>query len=161
MHVQLKLVLDCPPDAAWAAIRSPEVFRDVAYPLVEFEPLGVTPFPERWDEAEFEVVAHALYGIFPLGTQRIALNFRTTGAVRIFEDSGGATAGPLAVVTRWRHRMAVAPAAGGGTLLRDRVDFSAGAATPLVWVGVWLFWQWRAARLRRFAPGFARRFSTD
>lgn len=161
MHVQLKLVLDCPPDAAWGAIRSPEVFRDVAYPFVEFEPLGDTAFPEQWDEGEYAVVAHALYGIVPLGTQRLVLAFRTKGAVRIFEDSGGPTAGPLTVVTRWRHRMAIAPAPGGGTLFRDRVDFSAGTATPLIWVGFWLFWQWRATRLRHLAPGFGRRFSAS
>ena len=41
----LKQVLDCDPDAAWRAIRSPQVFRAVSAPLMTFtsaEPLGET-----------------------------------------------------------------------------------------------------------------------
>ena len=159
MRVQLRLVLECPPDSAWGAIRSPEVFRDVAYPLAEFEPLGDTAFPEQWGEGAYTVAAHALFGIIPVGEHRIDVSLRTQGAVRIFEDEGGPISGPLAVVTRWRHRMAIAPTRDGATLFRDRLEFSAGAATPAIWLALWVFWQWRAARLRRLAPGFASRFT--
>ena len=162
MHVQLKLVLACPPDAAWRAIRSPSVFADVSYPIVEFEPLGGTGFPEEWGEGSHPVRARALFGIVDAGTQDIDLSFRTRGAVRIFEDHGGPLSGPLSVVTRWRHRMAVAPGPTvGTTLFRDRLEFSAGLLTPLVWIGFWAFWQWRGHALARLASGFARRFSAD
>jgi hypothetical protein len=162
MHVQLKLVLDCPPDAAWRALRSPSVFADVSYPLVEFEPLGDAVFPEEWNEGSHPVRARALFGILDAGTQDIDLTFRRRGDARIFDDHGGPLTGPLAIVTDWRHRMAVsAGPRPGTTLLRDRLEFSAGVLTPLVWIGFWAFWQWRARGLIRLAPGFARRFATD
>ena len=162
MHVQLKLVLDCTPDAAWRALRSPSVFADVSYPLVGFEPLGDMPFPEEWSEGSHPVRARALSDILDAGTQDIDLTFRRRGDTRIFEDHGGPLTGPLAIVTDWRHRMAVsAGPRPGTTLLRDRLEFSAGVLTPLVWIGFWAFWQWRAHGLIRLAPGFDRRFATD
>ena len=49
----------------------------------------------------------------------------------------------------------------GTTLLRDRLEISAGALTPLVWPAMWAFWQWRAHGLVRLGPAFAHRFATD
>jgi len=162
MHVQFKLVLRCSPDAAWRAVRSPSVFAEVSHPLVQFEPIGGGGFPVEWDEGSHPVHARALYGLVDAGTQDIDLSFRTLGEVRIFEDHGGPLTGPLAVVTRWRHRMAISTGPRSGTtLLRDRLEFSAGPLTPLVWIGFWLFWQWRARGLIRLAPGFATRFARD
>ena len=158
MHVQLKLVLDCPPDAAWTAIRSPAVFGDVSFPLVEFEPLDGGEFPEQWEEGPHPVRARALYGLIDAGTQDIDLRFRESFGRRIFEDRGGPLTGPLTIITRWRHRMVIASWPDGRTLFRDRLEFSAGLLTPLVWVGFWAFWQWRARGLKRLAPGFAHRF---
>src|SRR3954447_11526275 len=68
MHVQLKLVLECPPGAAWRAVRSPSVFAQVSSPLLGFEPLvddGSTApgFPEEWDEGSHPVRARALWGL--------------------------------------------------------------------------------------------------
>lgn len=159
MRVQLKLVLACPPDAAWRAIRSPSVFADVSYPLLEFEPLGDRGFPEVWDTGSHPVGARALFGILDAGTQDIDISLSTRGAVRILEDHGGPISGPLRIVTRWRHRMAVsAGPTPGTTLFRDRLEFSAGALTPVVWCALWAFWQWRGYRLLRLSPGFERRF---
>jgi hypothetical protein len=158
MHVQLKLVLDCPPDAAWNALRSPAVFSDVSFPLVEFETLDGAAFPEIWEECSHSVAARALFGLVAAGTQNIDLTFRRRGSWRIFEDHGGPLSGPLTVITRWRHRMAVAVTADGRTLFRDRLELSAGLLTPVVWIGFWAFWQWRGARLAKLAPGFEARF---
>lgn len=162
MHVQLKLVLACSPDAAWRAIRSPRVFAEVSSPFLEFEPLGRPGFPERWDAGPHPVRVRALSGVVDAGTQNIEVAFRTRGDVRIFEDHGGPLTGPLTVVTRWRHRMAIAvgPAL-GTTLFRDRLEFSAGLLTPLAWIGFWVFWQWRGHALARLASGFDRRFAAD
>jgi hypothetical protein len=160
MHVTLKLVLDCPPDAAWTALRSPAVFGDVSFPLLEFEPVGGGPFPELWEEGSHPVVARALFGALPAGEQNIELRFRTLpSGIRVFEDRGGPLTGPLTIITKWRHRMAIASWPDGRTLYRDRLEFSAGLLTPLVWVGLWAFWQWRARGLVRLAPGFAKRFA--
>ena len=49
----------------------------------------------------------------------------------------------------------------GTTLLRDRLEISAGVLTPLFWLAMWAFWQWRARGLVRLAPAFSHRFATD
>jgi hypothetical protein len=154
MRVQLKLVLDAPPDAVWAALRSPAVLAEVAHPFFAFEPLSPRGLPRFWTEGEHPVAASVLWGTIPVGEQLIDIHFRERGEVRIVEDAGGPVSGVLAVVTRWRHRMAVSAAADGGTLYRDRLDISAGLLTPFVWLGAWAFWQWRAFQLVRLAPGW-------
>lgn len=157
MRVQLRLELDAPPDAVWAALRSPAVLAEVAHPFLSFEPAGPRAFPAEWTEGEHPVRARALWGIIPAGEQLIDIRYRERGAVRIIEDAGGPVSGPLAVITHWRHRMAVAPAAEGRTLYRDRLDISAGLLTPLVWIGTWAFWQWRGYQLTRLARRWAAR----
>jgi hypothetical protein len=96
----------------------------------------------------------ALWSLVPAGEQVIDIRYRERGDVRIVEDAGGPVSGVLAVITGWRHRMAVSPAPDGRTLYRDRLDVSAGPLTPLVWLGAWLYWQWRARQLARLAPGW-------
>ncbi|MEO8262034.1 MAG: hypothetical protein ABI566_05630 [Pseudolysinimonas sp.] len=152
MRVQLKLVLDAPPDAVWAALRTPAVLAEVSHPFFSFEPLSPRGLPKQWTEGPHPVAARGLWGIIPMGEQLIDIRVRERGAVRILEDDGGPVTGPLAVITRWRHRMAVSTADDGRTLYRDRLDISAGLLTPLVWIGVWAFWQWRAFQLSRLAP---------
>lgn len=151
--MQLRLELDCPPDAAWDAVRSPRVLAEVYGPLVDLVPLDPPVFPEQWGEGggEVRVALSAILGLVPLGEQRIRLSFSERGDARVLEDSGAPVSGPLSLVTRWRHRMAVAPAPGGRTLYRDRLDVGAGLATPVVWAALWVLWQWRGVRLRRLA----------
>ena len=152
MRVRLKLVLDCEPDAAWAAVARPEELRAVSGPITTFESLNAAGFPERWTPGLPHAVALRLFGVVPIGTQTIDVAFSERGnGVRMMVDSGQALSGPLAVIESWDHRIAISPTADGRTLYRDQLTFSAGAATPLVWVGLWLFWQWRAIRLRRTA----------
>jgi len=152
MRVQLKLVLDAPPDAVWAALKSPSVLAEVAHPFFTFDPLSPRGLPRVWTEGEHPVAASVLWGVIPVGEQVIDIRFRTRGDVRIVEDDGGPVSGPLAIVTRWRHRMAVSATTDGRTLYRDRLDIGAGLLTPLAWLGAWLFWQWRAFQLTRLAP---------
>ncbi len=157
MHVQLKLVLDCTPDAAWNAIRSPAVFRAVSAPFADFVPLDGDTFPELWQAGSHPVEARALFGLLAAGTQDIDVRLHTSRhGVRILEDRGGPLTGPLTVITRWRHRMAIGSWPDGRTYFRDRLEFSAGPLTPVLWIGFWLFWQWRARRLLALAPGFPR-----
>ncbi|MBU1587848.1 MAG: hypothetical protein KKH51_07865 [Actinobacteria bacterium] len=151
MHVMLKQVLDCEPDAAWRAIRSPEVFRAVSSPLLTFasaEPLGQT-----WSQGEHPVTARLL-GLIPVGAQVIDLTFTQRGDVRFVHDTGAPTSGALSVVSYWHHTMAVSPTNDGPTLFRDRLLFDAEPVSLLVWPAMWAFWQWRAAQLRRLAPGW-------
>ena len=153
MRVLLKLTLDCTPDAAWTALRSPAVFRQVSSPFTTFESLDDGGFPESWTPGDHRVEVRGL-GIVPLGEQSIRISTEQRGDVRLVHDTGGPISGPLTMVTRWHHTMAVSPGDDGGTLYRDRLEFSAGPLTPLVWVGFWAFWQWRALQLQRLAPGW-------
>ena len=151
MRLVLKLVLDCEPDAAWRAIRNPRVFRAVSAPLTTFVSLEPQGFPETWPQGVHHLFGRA-FGVFPLGEQTIDLAFLRRGDVRMVRDTGEGISGPLAVVTGWEHTMAVSATGDGRTLYRDRLRFSAGAITPLLWPVFWVFWQWRAWRMSQLAP---------
>ena len=164
MRVLLKLVLDCEPDAAWQALRSPAVFREVSNPLMEFSSLDPGGFTETWSDGEHRVSAKA-FGLVPAGEQIIAIRTeqrldRVHGkhespiVVRIVHDTGRGLTWPLTLTTHWHHRMAVSAQADGRTLYRDQLEFSAGALTPLVWLAYWGFWQWRGIAIRRLARGW-------
>jgi len=156
MRVLLKLVLDCPPDAAWLAIRSPKVLVDVSSPLTAFSSLEPEGFPEIWEAGEHPVEVKAL-GLFALGEQIIGISYpERSDGVHMMRDTGQGLNGPLALITKWEHSLTVAPARGGKTLYRDQLKFEAGRFTLLLWPMYWLFWQWRGFGMRRFAPTWRR-----
>ncbi len=154
MRVLVKMVIDCTPDAAWRAIRSPAVLEAVSRPFTVFRSLEAGGFPELW-EAGVHPVAIAAGGLWPIGEQAIDIAFaERPGGLRIMRDSGRGLSGPLALVSRWEHSMAISPAAGGRTLYRDQLVFEAGLLGPLLWPVYWAFWQWRAHGIRRLATGW-------
>jgi hypothetical protein len=151
MRVLLKLQLDCAPDAAWRAIRNPEVFRAVSAPFTSFDSLEPGGFPDSWPEGEHLLRARA-FGLAVIGEQTIDLEFRESRhGVRSVRDTGRGLSGPLAMVDRWEHTMAVSALPGARTLYRDQLIVEAGALTPVLWVGFWAFWQWRALQITRLA----------
>jgi hypothetical protein len=149
MHVQLKLTLACSPEAAADALANPEVMVAVTRPMLVYRPVD-EPFPRRWTEAAFVVSARIL-GVFPLGRTHVSLRFYKVAGAAVQEDTGRGVSGQFARM-RIRHRMALSEAPGGLTLLRDRMEFHAGALTPLLWPGLWAVWQWRGFRMRMLAP---------
>ncbi|MCU1406826.1 MAG: hypothetical protein JWQ43_3129 [Glaciihabitans sp.] len=160
MRVLLKLVLDCPPEAAWRAIRSPAVLNQVSAPLTAFQSLESGGFPELWSEGVHPVRVRA-GGLVHIGDQTIEIAYpeRATGVrkgasegVRAVRDTGRGLSGPLAVITRWEHTMTVTPLPGDRTLYRDQLVFEAGRISVLLWPMYWAFWQWRAIGIRRLAP---------
>jgi hypothetical protein len=164
MRVLLKLVLDCEADAAWRALRSPDVFRQVSSPFMAFESLDPGGFTEQWSDGEHRVSAKA-FGLIPAGEQIIDISTEerldrahgrhaSPALVRIVHDTGRGLTWPLTITTGWHHRMAVSELPGGRTLYRDELSFSAGVLTPLVWLAYWGFWQWRALAIRRAAPSW-------
>lgn len=152
MIVQLKLVLDCEPDAAWHALQSPAALREVVSPWLDFAPAAPEPLPAQWAQGEHLMRALALRTL-AVGT--VAIDISRPGGlpsgVRMLRDTGGLRGSLGRGLREWDHRMAVSPAAGGGTLYRDRLRFSGPLAAPS-WYPIWLFWQWRALRLRQLAP---------
>jgi hypothetical protein len=157
MRVLLKEILDCDPDAAWRAVRSPAVFAEVSSPFLMAEPVDAAGFPTIWEQGEHQVRIRGA-GLLPLGTQTVNLRVesRQDGNVRILRDTGRGLSGSLAAVTHWDHRMAIAPdpAGTGKTLYRDQLIFRAGPATLALWPAFWTFWQWRMAQLKRLAPSW-------
>lgn len=147
MRVQLEFRAPCSPDAAWEVITSPAELANAYAPVLTLR--TDDPIPERWRSGDEVVVELRFLGAVPVGRQRIAIRTRRRGGTRILEDAGRPLAGPLALVTSWRHRMAVTPLPDGGALYRDRLDVSAGLLTPVVWFGMWTVWQLRGASLRR------------
>ena len=152
MRILLKLVLDCTPDAAWDAVRSPRGMQQVSAPFSTFESLEPGGFPAIWSASEHPVQISS-FGLVPIGEQVIGISYsERSDGVRVQVDTGRGLSGPLALVTKWQHSIAIAPASGGRTLYRDQLVFEAGAIAPLLWVGYWAFWQWRSARIRSLAP---------
>ena len=164
MRVLLKEILDCSPDAAWRALRSPAVFREVSSPVVSVESLEMDGFPTIWEPGEHPVSLTAL-GLMPMGDQVIRLTMATTrkDGVRILRDTGRGVSGPLASVTLWDHRMAVSPdpAGTGKTLFRDQLIFRTGALTLASWPVFWALWQWRLHQLKRLAPNWSLDLGVD
>ncbi|WP_213815860.1 hypothetical protein [Glaciihabitans sp. dw_435] len=154
MRVLLKMVLDCDPDDAWRAIRSPAVLTAVSAPLTVFTSLEPGGFPELWPAGVHPVRVQAA-GLVTIGVQTIDIAYpERSDDVRMMRDSGRGLTGPLALITRWQHTMAIAPAPGGRTLYRDQLVFEAGRMTLLLFPLYWSFWQWRAFGIRRLAPGW-------
>jgi len=155
MRIQLKTVLDCEPDVAWRALRSPAALREIYAPLMVMKP--ETELPTMWG-ATTATVGLSLAGLIPTGRQTIDISFddHRGDGVRILVYDGKPLTGPLALLGSWRHRMAVAPAPedAGKTLYRDRLDIG-GAAAPALWLPLWTVWQWRASRLADVAPTWA------
>jgi hypothetical protein len=79
MRVLLKLVLDCEPDAAWRAIRSPSVLNAVSSPLTRFESLEPAGFPILWPAGDHPVAMRAPGGI-TIGEQVIAISYPAVGS---------------------------------------------------------------------------------
>jgi hypothetical protein len=152
MRVLLKLVLDCDPDDAWRAVQSPAVMQAVSAPFMRFRSLEPGGFPETWSEGDHPVSVSA-FGVVPAGEQviRIALSERS-GGIRVMKDTGRGLSGLVASVTAWDHTLAVSSAGGGRTLYRDQLVFEVGGLSVLAWPVYWVFWQWRAARMKQLAP---------
>ncbi len=157
MRILLKTVLDCDPDTAWRAIRSPAVLQAVSAPWMGFESREEGGFPEEWPTGEHVVCVKA-FGIVPIADQVIGISFpQRRDGVRMMRDNGRGLVGAFAPMRRWQHSLTVAAAPGGRTLYRDQLIIEAGVLTPLFWAGTWAFWQWRAARMRALAPTWASR----
>jgi hypothetical protein len=152
MRVTLRLELDCSPDDAWDALHAPAAMQYVMRPLLTFRMADGSRVPDRWEEGRGYVLRMKLFGLIPAGDERVEVTSETRGDARVLIDDGGPVSGALGVVSDWRHRMGVSPAAGGRTLYRDRLDVK-GASVVAIWPVYWIVWQWRASRLKRLARG--------
>ncbi|GAA4478833.1 hypothetical protein GCM10023171_03480 [Microbacterium panaciterrae] len=153
-HVQLKFPIAASPDAAWAALHSPQVLAALYGPILVVEPLG---HAEEKGNLLNTAVRLRLFGLVTVGTQLIGAydEVREQGGetVRLLRDSGIPLTGALAALDVWDHRMAVSALPDGRTLWRDRLVFG-GPTSLLLWPVLWATWQWRGWRIRRLARGW-------
>lgn len=151
MTIERSIVLDAPPERVWAEVQRPALLAHVARPLVAFEPVDPPAFPARWAERDYRVRVR-LFGVVPLGEQVIGIErLPAEGEVRRLRDNGHS-----ALVRRWDHLIAVAPAGPGRTRYTDRVEVEAGPLTPVVAAFARVFYAHRQRRWARLARrGFA------
>lgn len=152
MRVQLRIHLPVSADELWQAVRTPAVFQAVSSPLLRMTNLEPSELPALWSGGGPHLIAIDALGILPMGSQTIDVSFaERPDGTRIMTDAGQPKSGALTAITKWRHRLAVTALPDGTALYRDCLDFSAGALTPLLWLSLWAFWQWRSLQLKRLA----------
>jgi len=149
--VALSTTLACPPDEAWARVRTSALLEHVAAPLIRFTPKGDTRFPELWQPGEYRAWMW-LFGIIPIGWQAVVISEPAPqGEARFVRDNGY---GPL--IRRWDHWITIEPTANGATAYTDRVEIEAGLLTPLIAAFARVFYAHRQRRWRALVQnGFA------
>jgi len=153
MNVFLRLELDCVPDAAWQALRDPQMLVAASRPLIAVR--SREPLPTEWDDKKVYTVGLWLFGLIPLGKRTIDVSYsERPGNVRMLIDQGEALGGPLGLMRDWDHRMAISPGKGKTTLYRDRLVVRAGIFTFPLWLGMWMMWQYRSRRIAHLAKSW-------
>jgi hypothetical protein len=145
MRVRLTTDLACTPDAAWDWVQRPRLLRHVAWPLVSFVAVEPAAWPERWAPGDYHVRMR-IFGVLPMGAQRIRISHPPCAPARCLRDDGQGT-----LARTWDHRITVEAAPDGGTRYTDEVEVKAGVLTPMVWAFAQLFYRWRQHRWRRLA----------
>lgn len=145
MQVVLHTHLEVSPDVVWSWLQRPLTLVDVTKPLMAFDPIDPSVWPERWAQQDY-VCSLRLYGAIPLGEQVIAISFPPPeGGKRFIRDNGHSKR-----IKRWDHVITVEPE-GTGTRYEDRLQLDAGALTPAVAVFAKLFYRHRQSRWRKLA----------
>ena len=155
MIVELRTRLEAPAAQCIAAVMAPALLQHIASPLIRFEPVARSGWPDRWEPGPFPVQMK-LFGWVPLGIQTIDISVPDAPAGQFrLRDRGHS-----ALIERWDHLISI-ETVDGGTRYIDRVDIRAGWRTPLVWLFARVFYAHRQRRWRRLATsgrlaGFAR-----
>ncbi|WP_066517644.1 hypothetical protein [Curtobacterium ammoniigenes] len=161
-HVGLRIELDAPVETVRDALADPRVMVAVTTPLLMYRSRAATGFPRRWTDGEPHPITARVFGVLPAGDSHVNINRFTLHGVPVQRDNGGGTSGVFGRMDM-QHRMAASPLPGGRTLLRDRLDYSMSPRllAYAMWPGLWVTWQWRAARMRALAPTWGARDRTD
>src|SRR5690349_2905095 len=107
MFVILRLELDVDADVVWDGVRSTGTMPALYAALLTRAAGGPGQLPTRWNDGDVAEVQLSVAGVLHGGRQLIDIRLRRRGGIRMLEDHGAPTSGPLTVITRWRHRMAV------------------------------------------------------
>jgi len=143
MLVKISTVLSCPPERVWQEVQTPRLLLQIAYPLVVFEPVQPSAFPETWDEENY-LVRMRLFGFLPFGEQWIVIKKTISGEKYEMLDDGHSR-----IIKQWRHLITVQQTSEGFTRYTDTVDIEAGWLTPGIWLFATIFYSHRQRRWRK------------
>lgn len=157
MHVGLRITLDAPVDAVRDALLTPAVMVAVTKPFLAYRSRDPRGFPARWVPGEPHPITADAFGIIPSGDTHVDLDLYEVRGVPVQRDNGGGTNGLFGRMTM-QHRMATVDLGDDRTMLIDRLSYRMRPAAlgVLLWPGMWVIWQWRAARMRALAPSWPR-----
>ncbi|ASS65425.2 MULTISPECIES: hypothetical protein [unclassified Paenibacillus] len=143
MIIVMKSELPISPDVLWNQLKSPAAFQLVASPLLGFKPLGRDRLPEQWSTRAYQLRMY-LFKLVPLGTHTISfLAIDDRNKVLSTDESG-------TIIRTWRHTMSVQAASSGRTaVFQDELHFRNGLLTWPTYIGVYLFFVFRHARMRQ------------
>jgi len=115
----------------------------VAAPLVRFEPVGDTAFPEEWAPGEYRA-SMKLFGVLPIGWHAIVISHVPGEGQQGLIEKGY---GPA--LRQWEHQISVLPAEAGGTRYVDHLRFDAGWLTPIAAIIIGQFFKHRHRRMAK------------
>lgn len=144
MLVQVSTTLPCSVEEAIKQIKTPRLLLFVAHPLVQFTPVDPPAFPEAWSEGTYWVKLK-LFGVVPFGRQAVVVSYPEAEEGFALRDNGHST-----FIKTWDHLITVTACA-LGTYYEDRINISAGALTPFVWLFAWIFYRHRQRRWHHLA----------
>jgi hypothetical protein len=155
MNLKLTTQLDCSTATAWNYILQPDLLHYIAHPIIKFEPIAPSSFPERWSQGDY-VSRLKLFGVIPLGEQTIGIRLDPTRQqenthYELLDD------GHSQLIPKWRHLIRVERDGNDQTLYTDELELQAGLLTPLVWLFALGFYshrqrRWRKLVREKFAP---------
>lgn len=138
MQTILTTFLDCPKERVWQEVQTVRLLAYIAAPIVVFEPLQPTCFPEIWAEACYQV-RMKLFGWFSFGSHWIVISKpqTATGAFQLWDNGYGD------MISKWDHRIIIQDEPNGKTRYSDDVEIEAGLLTPFVWLFSQAFYRHR------------------
>jgi len=147
MFIILSTNLDCPPEKAWNEVKTADLLRRIAAPILEFRPEAGTVLPERWVPGGPDTfrVSLRLLGILPMGRHEIRVRYIDEERREIYTNERGS------MTPVWNHRITMRPSEDGKTIYTDELEIKAGWRTPFVWIFTQIFFHHRQRRWRCIA----------
>ena len=144
MRMSLETKLQCSLEQAVAEVKTLRLHEYVTHPMVTFQPIEPSSFPEAWGEGRYWVNMK-LFGFLPFGRQAIVISYPTEERNFTLRDNGYS-----AMIKKWDHRITIEKT-GSGVLYRDEVRISAGILTPIIWFFALVFYSHRQRRWKTLA----------
>lgn len=151
MKISLEVRLSGTVPDAFLQLHNPVVFRKVSRPFLSFTPVSPQQFPEHFQSGESYVVRVRALGLVPLGSQEINPISAMEKDSSVFRDNGRGLSGSLGIIRHFHHTMTLTPVGRNSSLLRDELEWDAGALSPLFYVGFRVFWAWRHSAMKRLS----------